>query len=51
MVLNSYIKYKENILIGSKPMSRLDCTVNIVDALSEEWLHKKKNSAAGILGT
>jgi hypothetical protein len=45
MVLNSSITYKE-----SKSVSRLDCTVKITDALSEEWL-QEKNNAAGISGT
>lgn len=45
MVLNSSITYKE-----SKPISKLDYTVKITDALSEEWL-QEKNSAAGVSGT
>jgi hypothetical protein len=45
MVLNSSVTYNE-----SKPMSRLDYTVKITDALSKEWL-QEKNCAAGISST
>jgi len=49
IVLNSYIIVKEIMPAGSKPVSRLDYTIKIVEALSEEWL--KKNTTAGISGT
>ena len=35
---------------GSKPISRLDYTIKIVEVLGEEWL-KEKNNTAGISGT
>lgn len=43
MVLNSYIIYKDNIPKTKTPMSRLIFTVQIVDALSDEWLQIKNN--------
>jgi hypothetical protein len=43
MLLNSYILYKENIPAGSKPMSRLDFNIKIIESLGEEWLQEKKN--------
>jgi len=40
IVLNSYVIVKEIMPAGSKPISRLDYTIKIVEALSEEWLKK-----------
>jgi hypothetical protein len=50
MVLNSYIICNEDIPVGSKPVSKLDCAIKIVAAVSEEQL-QEKNGAAGISGT
>jgi len=44
MVLNSYVRFKEIMPAGSKPISRFDCTIKIVEALSKEWLKKKQYS-------
>jgi len=46
MILNSYIIYKQNLSAGCNAMSRLDYTIQIVDALSKEWL-EEKNRAVG----
>jgi len=40
IVLNNYVIVKEIMPAGSKPISRLDYTIKIVEALSEEWLKK-----------
>ena len=50
MILNSYIIYKQNLSAGCNAMSRLDYTIQIVDALSKEWL-EEKNRAVGKLST
>jgi hypothetical protein len=43
MLLNSYILYKENNPADSKPMTRLEFNIKIVESLGEEWFREKKN--------
>lgn len=47
MVLNSYILYTENILPNTKPMTRLNFTIKIIEALSADWLAEKNSDGAG----